>query len=134
MIKKEELQKKIIQLQLLEANLKIFEERFKFINERVEELQKTRNAIEELKITKPNKAMIPLGSGNFVFGSVDDSENIIVGIGAGVAIKKKKEEAMNILDGKLKELENVLNEITNQMQIITEQSEKIQSEIEKLQK
>jgi len=134
MIQREQINKKIVHLQVLEANMKILDERFKIITERVEELQKTRNAVEELKTTKPSKAMIPLGSGNFVFGSIDHTEDIVVGIGAGVAIKKKREQSIEILDDRLKELESILNEISGQMQIITEQSENIQSDIEKLQK
>jgi len=78
--------------------------------------------------------MIPLGSGNFVFGKIDDAENIIVGAGAGVAIKKNKKEAMGILESRIGELENSLRGLTGQSQLIVEQLEKLQSEIEKLQK
>jgi len=132
--KKEELQKKLVEFQLLNLNLNVLQERIQTVNQRASELQKTRNAIDELKTTKPNKAMIPLGSGNFVFGSVEDSENVIVGIGSGVAIKKKREEAMDILDDKIRESENVLNDLTNQTQAVIERLETLQLEIEKLQK
>lgn len=132
--KKEELQKKLVEFQLLNLNLNVLQERVQTVNQRASELQKTRNAIDELKTTKPNKAMIPLGSGNFVFGSVEDSENVIVGIGSGVAIKKKREEAIDILDNKIRESENVLNDLTNQTQAVIERLETLQLEIEKLQK
>lgn len=133
-MKKEELQKKIIQFQILDANLRVLQERTKVLTNRIDELQKTKTAMDNLKISKPTKAMIPLGSGNFVFGRVDDGESIIVGAGAGVAIKKKKEEAIEILDSRVGELENSLRGLTGQSQIIVEQLEKLQFEIEKLQK
>jgi len=133
-MKKDELQKKIIQFQILDTNLKVFQERVKVLADRIDDLQKTKTAIDNLKVSKTTKAMIPLGSGNFVFGSIDDGENIIVGAGAGVAIKKKKEEAIEILESRIGELENSLRALTGQSQIIVEQLEKLQSEIEKLQK
>ena len=132
--KKEELQKKLIELQILDANLKALQERANMINQKLEELQKTRNAIEELKITKPNKALIPLGSGNFVYGSIENCEEIIVGVGSGVAIKKKRENALEILEKRIKDLENNLNDVLKQSSAFVMQLEKVQQEIEKLQK
>jgi prefoldin alpha subunit len=134
MSKKEELQKKIIQFQILNTTLAALQEKAKIINQQKEELQKTKNAIEELKTINPNKALIPLGSGNFIYGRIDDTENIIVGVGAGVAIKKKRKEAIEILNLKLRELEVSMNDVTNQMQVLSQQLEKLQIEIEKLQK
>jgi len=131
--KEEELQKKVVQFQILEANLKMLQERASVINQRLEEFQKTRTAISELKITKPNKALIPLGSGNFVFGSIENSKDIIVGIGSGIAIKKKREDALKILDDKITETADVLNDITKKSQALIQSLEKIQLEIEDLQ-
>jgi prefoldin alpha subunit len=133
MSKKEDIQKKVIEFQILEANLKMLQERANVINQKAEELEKTRVAIEELKDTKPSKALIPLGSGNFVNGSIENSENIIVGIGSGVAIKKKREESIKILDDRIKDLENDLNDISKQSTAIIIQLEKVQQDIEKLQ-
>ena len=134
MKKEEDLQKKIIEVQILESNLKVLQERATVISQRLEELEKTRSSIEELKGTKPTKALIPLGSGNFIFGSIESSEDVIVGIGSGVALKKNREGAVEILDSRIKEIEDNLKEIASQSTIIAEQLEKIQEDVEELQK
>jgi len=134
MTKEEEIQKKVVQFQILEANLKMLQERATIISQRIEEFQKTRTAIGELKRIKPSKALIPLGSGNFVFGSVESSNDIIVGVGSGVVIKKKREDALKILDDKITESQDVLNDITKKSQVFIQSLEKIQLEIGKLQK
>jgi len=133
MSKEEELQKKVIQFQLLESNFRIFQERAEIINERVEEMQKTRLALEEMDVKKATSALIPLGSGNFVFGKIDDSDNVIVGIGGGIAMKKNKKEAIEILNSKIKEYEKNMNNLSEQSGKIFLQLQKLQSEIEKLQ-
>lgn len=131
---KEDLQNLVVQFQILEANLKALQERAVILTERIEEIEKTKIAIEDLKQTKPTKALIPLGSGNFISGTIENTENIIVGVGSGVAIKKKKEDALAILESRLKEIEEDLRNITNQSTNIALELEKIQGKIEKLQK
>ena len=131
---KNDIQKLAIQFQVLEANLKELQEKAGILNERIEEIEKTRTAIEDLEQAKPSKALIPLGSGNFISGTIENTDDVIIGIGSGIAIKKKREEAVSILDSKLKELEANLNILTDQSTKIAFELEKIQEEIEKLQK
>lgn len=131
---KGDLQNLVVQFQILEANLKALQERAVILNERIEEIEKTKIAIEDLKQTKPTKALIPLGSGNFISGTIENTEDIIVGVGSGVAIKKKKEDVLAILESRLKEIEEDLRNITNQSTNIALELEKIQEKIEKLQK
>jgi prefoldin alpha subunit len=134
MTKEEDLQRRVVEFQVLEANFKIFQERLEVLNDKIEEFQKTRIAIEELKETKQTKAMIPLGSGVFVYGTVDNANDVIIGVGGGIALKGKREDAIKIIDEKTKELETELNSTANQTSVIALRLDKIQEEIEKLQK
>ncbi|MFH1474021.1 MAG: prefoldin subunit alpha [Candidatus Aenigmatarchaeota archaeon] len=132
--KQEDIQKKAVQFQILESNLKMLQERAGEINQRLNEFLQTKSAIEELKTTKPEKAMIPLGSGNFIFGTVENSDDIIVGVGSGIAVKKKREEALKILDAKITESQNAMNDITKKSQGLIQSLERIQLEIQELQR
>ncbi len=134
MTKKEDLQKKLIEFQILDANFKMLQEKAAVVNQKLEELQKTKASMEELGKTKPNKALIPLGSGNFAYGSIENHNDIIVGIGSGVAVKKKRQEAVKVLDKRIKDEEKSLDDILKQSSAFVIQLEKIQQEIEKLQK
>ncbi len=134
MNKQDELQRKIIEFQILESNLKMLQEKAEIFNSRMEELQRTKEAMEELKVTKPNKALIPMGSGNFVYGSIENCDDVIVGIGGGAAIKKKREDAMLNLDGRIKEIESELETLLKQVSTFVYQLEKTQQDIEILQK
>lgn len=128
------MQKLVIRFQILETELKSLQERSQILSEKIDEIEKTREAIKELKIVKQNKALIPLGSGNFISGTIENSEEIMIGIGSGIAIKKKREDAIAILDNRFKEMEGDLNEVTDQTTAIAFELEKIQEQIEKLQK
>ena len=128
------MQKKIVQFQILESNLKSLQERADIAAQRLEELQRTRTALEDMKTTKPDKAMIPIGSGNFVFGTIDNTNDVVVSVGNDIAIKKDRKAAVDILDGKITETENVLNDITKKSQSLISGLEELQLELEKMQK
>lgn len=132
--KKEEFQKKLAQFQMLQANMQALQEREHVIAQRFAELQETKQTIDELKTVKNNdETLIPLGTGNFISGKVLDSENVLVGLGAGVAIRKSREEAKKILDSRIQEMQNVVQDMSLQMQAITQEMQKLQPEIERLQ-
>lgn len=130
---KEELQKKILQFQFLQQNLQMIQEKQEIAAERLEDLSRTKSALEELENVKGN-ALISIGSGNFVSGSITDTKNVIIGIGGGCAIKKTREGAIEFLDLKIKEIEKALDKISSQGQFIVEQLTNLRSDIEKLQK
>ena len=134
MNQKEDLQKKIMEFQILDQNLKTLQERAEMFNQKLEDLQMSRAALEELGKTKPDKALIPLGSGNFAYGSIDNCDDVIYGIGSGVAIKGKKERAIENMDKRIKEIENSLNDMIKQITIFVSQIEKTQRDIESLQR
>ena len=130
----DDLQKKIVEFQILDTNLKMLQERAGMLNQKLEDLQRTKIAIEDLKSTKPSKALIPLGSGNFVHGSIDNCDEIIVGVGSDVVVKKKREKALEFLDSRIKDLENDLNTVLKQSSMFVARLENVQQEIESLQK
>ena len=131
---KDDLQKLVVQYQILVANLKALQERTDMLNETVAEIEKTKMALEELEITKPSKSLIPLGSGSFIPGKIENTEDVIIGVGSGVAINKKRKDAVAVLDIRLNELEGSLNDITKQMTKTAFELEKIQEEVESMQR
>ena len=128
------MQKKIVQFQILESNLKSLQERAQVVSQRMEELQRTRAALEDMKTTAPGKAMIPIGSGNFVFGTIDNMNDVVVSVGNDIAIKKDRKTAIEILDKKITETEDVLNDITKKSQSLIQGLAELQIELEEMQK
>lgn len=133
--RKQELQKKIVQFQILQANLQLLMERERIVAEKLAELEQTKQALEDLKSVKAGStALIPLGSGNFVAGELKDSEKILVGFGSGVAIKKSQEDAKKIMNERVGELNSALQDLDNQIRAIEFELHKLEPEIQELAK
>lgn len=128
-----ELQRKIIQFQLLQAHLQEIQRRQEIVNERLGELARTSAAFEELRTVKAgDAAMIPLGGENFVPGKITDTKNVLVSIGGGVAIKKSAQGAAEILKGRLGEMEKIADELAAEASATVSQLARLQPELEAL--
>lgn len=129
----EELRDKALQFQLMQTNVEILQERESMLAQKLEELHRTKLAIEELGLTKKNDAFIPIGSGNFILGKITDLDNILIGIGSSLAIKRNRKDALGIVDDRMEELEKELKDISSHGQDLLMKLMHLQKDIEKLQ-
>lgn len=73
--------------------------------------------------------MMPLGGGVSVPATVRGSSMYLVAIGAGVFMKKGRDETVAFLDRKLKELESALREVAEQRRRVEEELAKLEDSI-----
>ncbi len=128
----EELNNRVIQMQLLDAGMRSLEERQQMIIERVEELARARSSLDELKDIKTSKIFLPLGGGAFVKGTVESSNEIMMAIGGGAVVKNTLEGAKENLDEREGEMKKALDEVLEQKKAIVEQFSKLQAEAEEI--
>ena len=75
-------------------------------------------SIQELKANPDSESLVPIGMGTFIKTKSIPDEKIVVNVGAGVAIEKDHDSALNYLESKIKELEVALQETNSQRQQI----------------
>ncbi len=125
----EELQRRSLQMQILQAEMQVIRERQHSLSHRLADLAETRQAIAEMVSVKSgSEILLPLGSGNFVSGKVSDTEKILVGVGGGIAIKKSPEEALKFLDERVAEAGSALQELEKQFAQLEAELHRLQSE------
>jgi len=127
-------QKKVLEWQIMQQNMQMIKQREQEISIRLEELIQTRGTLEELASTKPEKALIPIGSGNYLDGAIDDVKHVTIGVGAGIAVKKTREEALKMVDDRAGELSRALSDIHNEEHRVNSELQKITQELQKLEK
>ena len=95
---KEEIQKKYLELQILNKQIKNVQEQFISLQQQLNELNNLEVSLTELKDVKNNKEIFSvLGSGVFVKSKLIDNENVLVNVGDGVLVKKKLNEALDLV-------------------------------------
>jgi prefoldin alpha subunit len=125
-----EMEQKLVQFKALENSMNALIQKEEEVAIRIEEYARTKLALRELEKIKENNALIPIGAGNFISGVVSDSKSVVVGFSGGLAIKKTREQAMDIVDEKIKEMEKAMRELENERKKITDSMLKIQDEVE----
>jgi len=82
-------------------------------------LREAVSAIESIKAIdeKPNSdTLVPIGMGTFVQTKISSTDKIILNIGAGVAMEKQHDSAINYLEAKIKEIEVALQDTSARKQ------------------
>jgi len=124
---------KILQLNMLDQELKKLEQGAMEIEKHLYELQLTQNALEDLRSKGNSEVMIPLAGGIFVKGKIEDASKVLVHVGNKILAKKSIGDAKKILEKQMdkmmdnkKIVEEDLNSIVREMTALEEQVRKSQ--------
>ncbi|MEE9474888.1 MAG: prefoldin subunit alpha [Candidatus Hydrothermarchaeaceae archaeon] len=103
--------------ELSRSQLELYQQNLELIDGRLSELRMIDNALDEIKDTnKNNEMLVPIGGDTFIKASIIDPENVIVGVGASVAVKKTIGDAKEDIEDKIAELEKVRADHTSNLE------------------
>jgi len=104
----------------------------------VEEHVRARETIKEIaKGAADDEVLVPLGADSYIHAKISDNKDAIVGVGAGISIRRSPEDAEKILDTKIDDLSRAFKSITDKAAkteaMVQELSEKVQAQYDLLQ-
>lgn len=106
------LQERYVELQLMEKQANQLRQRLQMIESEIQEVRSSVAALDDISKVKPGEeVMIPLANGIFARGTVQDTEKLLVGVGASVITEKDIPSTKKILDTRLESLEGYHAEI-----------------------
>ena len=98
-------------------------------------IREAASAIESIKSINEkseSESLVPMGMGSFVKAKISSNEKLILNLGAGVAIEKDKDSAINFLEARIKEMEVALQNTTAQKQQVMATLEQGKQEMNQL--
>jgi len=99
------------------------------------ELSMTLNFLKNMRQLKPDtEVLIPVGSGALVPGRLATVEKVLVEIGSGVVVEKSAEEAVQVIENRIKEVDETVGRLQKDIADIQEKIEAIRPEAEQLMK
>ena len=116
MSRDEELRKLLVETQFLEATAESLQSRINFVNAALADLRIARMSMEGLmKEKKDTQLIVPIGGGSYIKVRLDESDLVIAGIGANVAVEKPLPDALERIKNRMEELEKTAKALREQL-------------------
>ncbi|HLD15679.1 MAG TPA: prefoldin subunit alpha [Candidatus Nanoarchaeia archaeon] len=127
----EDLQRKYIEFQLFDQQLKQFQQQLQILRQQLNELSNLDEHLNEIdKVKEGSKIMAPLGAGVFVKAEIKDNKNVLMNVGAKTLTAKPINEAKEIVGVQVKELSNVIKEMEEESVKLITKCDELQMEIQ----
>ncbi len=128
----EQAQQLLYQMQMMEGYLSELSQKETTIVSVIREASSAIQSLKTIDTKTDNETLVPVGLGTFIKTKVVPNEKLILNIGAGIAIEKDKDSAINFLELRLKEMQVALQETSNQKQQISASLEQGKQQMEQL--
>lgn len=101
------------------------------LNISLKDIQTAEEAVKGIEGAVGKETLIPIGAGCFITAELK-SEDVLVGVGADVAIKKSREETVETLAKDKEEVQKLISSLTEQLQKINDYIAQKRPEAERL--
>ncbi len=116
MSRDEEVRKLLVETQFLEATAESLQSRINFVSAALADLRIARMSMEGLmKEKKDTQLIVPIGGGSYIKVRLDESDLVIAGIGANVAVEKPLPDALERIKNRIEELEKTARALREQL-------------------
>jgi prefoldin alpha subunit len=126
MTNEEEITRNLTLIEYYKQQLESIEMQLQYLQSTLADYQRTKITVEQMHAVDENsEVLIPVGAGTFVNGSLKNTSNVLIGVGAGIVIEKTVDEAVIKLEERIKRIQENLEKMISLGQ-------KIQSDAEEL--
>ncbi len=113
----------VVEIRLLESTYNEIVARQSLVERLVVESKAALDAITGLSDTKTNEILVPIGAGAMLRFPAPETDRVLINVGSNVVIEKSKEEAITMLQNRLREAETSLNTLAAQREQVARRLE-----------
>lgn len=129
----DELRKLAVELRLLEGTAESFQSRVNFLNAAWAELNIAKQTLEGLEKEETDAPIfVPIGGGSYTKAKLGAIDNVVYGVGAGVAIEKTLKEARAGVETRLSDIEKSRQSLEQQLSQVLRRIQEDQDRFQEL--
>ena len=110
----------------------LIKQQIEMIQASIAEVDALFSTLEDIEGKESVEAFVPVGAGSFIKGELKSTDEIIVSIGSGIAIKKDADGAREILAGQKDDLKDSLDKMLANLQQCTDIVGSLQAQAEQI--
>ena len=123
----------VVELRMLEGTAEALQSRVNLVNAALTELRVSSMTLDGLKKEKKDAQLfVPIGGGSYIKAKLASADEVVVGIGADVAVERTTKEAKENLENRLAELEKTRTSLGQQFGQVIEKIREDRAKLEEL--
>ena len=131
--KEKKAQEMYMEFKAVEQHTKQLQQQLEAVTRQLIELHGTGNSLEEFKkIDSGKEIFVPLSSGIFAKASVQDTSELLVNVGAGVAVKKDVASTKLLIQTQIDEIKKIQKHMVEELEKLTSHAAGIESQLQSL--
>lgn len=117
---RQRLQQMVDEINMYQGQLDVLKQQIESVNASISELMSAEETLEAVKGKEDTETFVPIGAGSFLIAEIKNADQVIMGLGAGAAVKKDIDDAKESISEQRKELEQLVDKMSGDIQKITE--------------
>jgi len=117
---KQRLEALVNELNTYQGQAEVLQQQIETLNTTITELSVAMDTLETIKGEDNKETLVPIGAGSFLITELKNTEEVIIGLGAGVAVKKKIDDAKVTIAEQRTEIEELREKMSADLRKITE--------------
>ena len=128
--KQKELQERYMEMQMLEQQIRQIQQQIQMLENQLMELTATSQGLDDFeKTSKGTDILVPLSPGIFTKATLKDNKDVIVNVGANVAVKKDIRSTKDLINKQAVEIKRFQEEMMVELQKLGLKAGSIEQEI-----
>jgi prefoldin alpha subunit len=123
----------IAELRILEGTAESLQSRMNYVNAFWNEANSANMTLEGIEKEEKNVPLfVPIGGGSYIKAKLDETDKVVYGVGAGIAIEKTLKEAKEGVSGRIAELNKARMALEQQFSQVLKRIQEDQSRLQEL--
>jgi prefoldin alpha subunit len=117
---RQRLEQMVNEINMYQGQLDVLKQQIESVRSSIAELTSAEETLEAVKGKENTETFVPIGAGSFLITEIKNTDQVIMGLGAGAAAKKNVDEAKESISSQKKELEQLAEKMMGDVQKLTD--------------
>lgn len=117
---RQRLEQMVNEINMYQGQLDVLKQQIESVNASIAELASAEETLEAVKGKENTETFVPIGAGSFLITELKNTDQVIMGLGAGAAAKKSIDDAKKSIASQRKELEQLVDKMLGDVQKLTD--------------
>lgn len=131
--KEKKAQEIYMEYKAIDEHIKQLQKQLEALTNHIVEMQSTRNSLDDLdKIKKEKEMFVPISSGIFAKGTINDTSELLVNVGANVVVSKDISSAKKLINHQIEEMKKVHKKMLEELEKMAQKAAQLEVQLQGL--